>query len=407
MATLEEMIMQDAPASVQTTYTIAVGDGFGGLLDGVTDQDWVRVELDAGRRYDIRLTGVGPDADTDTVLRLYDAGGEQVAFNDDVEYAAGKVNSLVMFTPAVTGAYYIGAGAYRGNPSRDNSGRYQVTVYDADAAAGFTLAGTGEDDRRHNELVGGPGDDVLDGGAGNDWLEGGAGADVLRGGAGDDTARYRYSDAGVVVRLHDGTARGGDAEGDTFGGTVRVERTGAGAIAQRVALPDIENLTGSDYADILAGDLRDNRLLGGDGNDVLYGGPGGGDDVLMGEAGHDTVYGGKGDDTLEGGPGNDRLLGGPDNDSVTGGAGDDTFVFGPGGGNDTVPDFGNGEDKIDLTAFADIRSTEDLIMEQQGNHLVVDFSGHGGGTVILRDFNVADVMETQFVFVADESVMMA
>ena len=84
MTTITENPMQDAPASVETTYTISVSDGFEGRLEGVTYQDWVRVELVAGKTYSI------------------------------------------------------------------------------------TLAGTEENDYRHNQLVGGPGDDVLDGGAGFD-----------------------------------------------------------------------------------------------------------------------------------------------------------------------------------------------------------------------------------------------
>ena len=46
------------------------------------------------------------------------------------------------------------------------------------------------------------------------------------------------------------------------------------------SLPDIENLTGSDHNDILAGDRRNNEITGNAGNDTLYGGPGGGDDVI-------------------------------------------------------------------------------------------------------------------------------
>ena len=51
-------------------------------------------------------------------------------------------------------------------------------------------------------------------------------------------------------------------------------------------MPDIIHLTGSDEDDILAGDARANTLRGGDGDDTLYGGPGGNetnDDRLYGD----------------------------------------------------------------------------------------------------------------------------
>ena len=60
------------------------------------------------------------------------------------------------------------------------------------------------------------GDDVLDGKEGNDWLDGGAGADTLKGGDGIDLAAYWGSDVAVEVRLYDGFAQGGHAEGDVL-----------------------------------------------------------------------------------------------------------------------------------------------------------------------------------------------
>ena len=115
--------------------------------------------------------------------------------------------------------------------------------------------------------------------------------------------------------------------------------------------------------------------------------------------------GGIGNDTLEGGPGADYLRGGPDNDSLAGGEGDDTFSFAPGSGDDIVLDFGNGEDAIDLSDFADIRSVEDLDMQQQESNLVIDLSGRGGGTITLRDFSEAEMMETHFIFSTDEPMI--
>ena len=47
----------------------------------------------------------------------------------------------------------------------------------------------------------------------------------------------------------------------------------------------------------------------------------------------------------------DKLYGGKGNDRLTGGAGKDTFIFKKQEGKDTITDFENGKDKIDLKAF--------------------------------------------------------
>ena len=82
----------------------------------------------------------------------------------------------------------------------------------------------------------------------NDFLVGGPGADTLIGGDGFDFTSYGTSEAGVEVRLYDGTGKGGDAEGDTLEG--------------------IEGLAGSEHDDVLAGDQGRNDIFGlGGGND--------------------------------------------------------------------------------------------------------------------------------------------
>uniref|UniRef100_UPI003B589888 beta strand repeat-containing protein n=1 Tax=Brevundimonas sp. FT23028 TaxID=3393748 RepID=UPI003B589888 len=215
----------------------------------------------------------------------------------------------------------------------------------------------------NDRLTGDDGDNALYGSYGDDWLAGGGGADLLNGGAGGfDTVDYSTSWAGVTVSLLNNTASGGEAQGDTISG--------------------FENVMGSEFADTLTGDARDNYIEGGDGADVLDGGAGrdtlsyyyatsggvtvsladgtasGGDaegdvvsgfenilgsafdDVLTGDAGDNVLRGEDGDDVITGGAGVDQLYGGADNDTVNGDAGDalygedgdDTLVFTGGGG---------------------------------------------------------------------------
>ncbi len=240
-------------------------------------------------------------------------------------------------------------------------------------------------------LTGGEGNDILNGGEGDDILDGGPGADMLDGGPGSDTATYQNSAAAVLVRLHDARAvRFGDAQGDT--------------------LTNIEHLVGSEHNDILAGDGEDNVLRGGGGHDDLYGGPAGGDDQMYGDDGDDRIFGGRGDDTLTGGEGNDLLKGGPgddvlivdgdDMDVVNGGPGDDTFRFFPsdlGGG--SIQDFTDGEDVIDLTAFTNISSMDDLDIEDYGDNVRIEVSGTDYlTTIILSDFDMSNLDSADFMF---------
>ena len=71
----------------------------------------------------------------------------------------------------------------------------------------------------------------------------------------------------------------------------------------------------------------------------------------------DIISGNAANNILEGMGGNDRIAGLGGNDTLTGGVGDDTFVFGPNFGKDVVLDFtaGGTDDslEIDHTVFAD------------------------------------------------------
>ena len=217
-------VFDEEDNTTDTPHTVAVGGAFRGTLDDKRDEDWIRVELVGGKTYDVTLRGIGADADTDTLLTIYNAAGERLARNDDLDLDGGRLDSKLTFTPEATGTYYLGAGAYTGGVGA-NAGRYQVAVHDTGVNYAVTLTGTESSEYYHTRLTGGIGDDTLDGNGGWDWLEGGPGADRLSGGSGIDRVSYQYSPAGVEVRLYDGTARGGDAEGDTFPGRQTIEQT--------------------------------------------------------------------------------------------------------------------------------------------------------------------------------------
>lgn len=138
--------------------------------------------------------------------------------------------------------------------------------------------------------------------------------EVLEGSVGvDDTVSYVNAggvNGGVIVDLSSGMAFD-LTNGDTD------------------TLISIENVTGSAFDDILAGDPGANVLDGGAGVDLMFGF--GGNDILFGGAGDDTsLDGGAGDDMLFGGDGIDNLDGGDGDDVLSGDAGDDVLSGGAG-----------------------------------------------------------------------------
>jgi Ca2+-binding RTX toxin-like protein len=108
-------------------------------------------------------------------------------------------------------------------------------------------------------------------------------------------------------------------------------------------LPGNDDITGSNFDDTLIGVGGDDIIRGRGGEDVMRGGKG--KDSLAGDDGEDELFGNAGGDTLDGGDGNDTL---------TGNAGADRFSFSTmldaETNLDTVTDFGDGADRIVLSA---------------------------------------------------------
>ena len=128
------------------------------------------------------------------------------------------------------------------------------------------------DGRAGNDtLYGGSGHDSLYGGRGDDLIFASAEDSVVDGGAGLDTVSFLHSATGVRVELFDG-GLGLWPEIDPI--TFRPH-----------VLRNIENVTGSNYADFINGNRAVNELDGGAGNDRLL--AFGSGDFLTGGAGAD------------------------------------------------------------------------------------------------------------------------
>ena len=265
------------------------------------------------------------DRDTNHTVTIYDTHGF-----DTLDYSTDDTNQRIDLNPEGVSDVFTNASLGTIIIARDTF----IERY---------VAGSGDDsvtgNIADNVLEGRDGDDTLMGGEGNDTLIGGLGADALGGDAGSDTASYAGSDAAVTVNLSDGTAAGGDAEGDTF--------------------TSIENLSGSAFDDTLTGDTAENVLEGGDGADTLDGGAGAdtaswaasdaaitvdlstgtksgghaaGDTItniesLLGSRYSDVLTGDAGANRLDGGAGNDRLTGKAGADALVGGTGLDTASY--------------------------------------------------------------------------------
>jgi Ca2+-binding RTX toxin-like protein len=149
----------------------------------------------------------------------------------------------------------------------------------------------------------------LNGTSGNDLFTAKAGAESFSGSYGFDTVSYANATAGLTANMGSPGANTGFAAGDKYA--------------------SIENLTGSNYSDVLTGDSKGNVLEGLGGNDKLSGG-----------GGNDTLTGGMGQDTMTGGSGGDRF----DFNTVS-------QIGSSPSTRDIITDFVSGKDKIDLSSI--------------------------------------------------------
>jgi len=249
----------------------------------------------------------------------------------------------------------------------------------------------------NHTIYGESGDDVIDGGSGDDVLYGWTGNDVYFFGKGDgkdviggDSIRWWYGEAiGYnVLKLKSGVmadevrlTRDGDAlllsiEGtedsitasnffawnDPNNGfnTLQEVRFADGSSWDMAALLKNKGLTGTAGTDELSGSNWSELISGLGGDDELYGLEG--DDVLIGWLGNDQIIAGNGDDFLIGGAGNDELFGG---------FGSDIYSFGRGDGADVIVDNDAEPGKFNRLNFGDDVAPSDVVASQEGDDLVL------------------------------------
>ncbi|MEG4321852.1 MULTISPECIES: type I secretion C-terminal target domain-containing protein [unclassified Microcoleus] len=193
------------------------------------------------------------------------------------------------------------------------------------------IAGTGN--RLNNQIIGNAldnalygqeGDDILYGNAGDDGLIGNSGNDTMQGGIGNDSYWVEQSGDVVVEAATSGTDTVFATVNYTLGDNVENLYLMPHSNASEGIGNDLNNAIG------LANTSSADRLGGsGDQNLILSG---------MG-----------GDDTLSGGSGKDLLTGGVGRDLLTGGGGNDRYVYSQlKDAGDTITDFANGDDVLDL-----------------------------------------------------------
>ncbi len=256
-------------------------------------------------------------------------------------------------------------------------------------------------------LDGNNGANTMRGGAGNDFMVAGNGADLLIGGADNDEVSYETATTGVFVNLITGTgANGGvlqeieNIRGSNFGDVLQGDN-GANTI---------RGLGGNDF--IIAGNGAD-LIIGGADNDVvsyetatigifanLATGIGANGGVLQeienitGSNFGDVILGSAGGNTLRGGAGNDYMVGDAGSDALFGGADNDVFRFETSNfGNDVIVDYQDNGDHISFgnavaTSFGQLtingNGTTNVTVQIIGQSIVVQ--GLSNITLTASDF---------------------
>jgi Ca2+-binding RTX toxin-like protein len=222
-------------------------------LEGFTDENtlWVDSDDDGVVDDDEKINALSKFALIDENTFTYDADGEVIA--------------TTITDTGLTNLQLVGQDKFTNIEDVDGSA-YNDTIYGNDSkniikglAGSDTLDGRGGGD----ELYGGSGYDILFSGSGDDYLDGGEDT---------DTVNYKNATNGVIVRLD---KPDGDEHDDYA--------TGYGTDK----LKNIEDVSGSNFADTIYGSNSTNYIMGMDGDDKIISG-----------RGYDFIDGGVGSDWI-------------------------------------------------------------------------------------------------------------
>ena len=366
------------------TYRFELGDGGDVVMESGQGAD--ALAFGAGiAKTDIHISRAGND-----LVLAHFTGTDKVTVKDWFNDVTKQIESI---TFAATGEAFTQSELI--DPFLLLTGTPAADFLSGGNAYGETILGLAGND----ELHGGGGNDSLTGGLGNDSLFGEGGNDRYFFVAGDgqdvlaDPTGLNVIQFGPNLANKVSIGASGFDQLISFTGTTDSILVKTGGFFPTLAFELVgtngaENLTGSDYKDIVTALGGHDSVKGGQGIDEIHGGSG--NDVLEGGLDIDDLWGDDGDDLLDGDLLNDpfaieggyitRFRGGPGNDTMYGSTAADSYYFDPGDGQDVVVDeplFANGLWRYsfsdDLTFGAGIASNA-ISARPSGADLIVDVS---------------------------------
>ena len=337
--------------------------GSGAFVDSVS-----YIDADSGVTVDLSAGIASEDGfgSVDTLIDIEQLTGSAHADNITSAADSQRIDSAAGDDQITLGLGAISVDGGSGSDTVDYSGLSASNAINVelDGLNTVTLSINGSDDQTLSaveNVIGGQGDDVLTGDNNRNLLDGGIGNDILQGRGSDDTLI-----GGVGIDRADYSQAGGAVDVD-----LQTNRAVADGNGGEDILSGIENLSGSNFDDVLKGDANVNTLSGNGGSDRLTGGAG--IDVLDGGSGRDSVdYSAATGSVVadlsanaaseDGDGSNDTLL---DIEDVVGSAQDD-ILFGDSG--DNALSGGQGNDVLRGRGGLDILTGGD------GSHDVADYS---------------------------------
>lgn len=429
---------------------------FSNAIDTNSDVDLYQIQLDAGEGVTLDIDAATSGSNLDSLLRLFDANGNELAINDD-RAAPGEDFSLDSFIPFVaetTGNYYVGVSSlgnsnYNPNSPRTNlsqdsgisSGNYDLNIEiveiqpdnDPDntiaEAVDSGVSSNGQNSAVIENSITPQGDadifklqlnegdtitlniNASQQGTGLDPIlrlfdesgnELAVNDDNEAPGEGSSLDSYIEFTASTTGQYYVGVSGFANFEYDAVNGSTNFDFDNFSSTGDyELVINAFNNIEGTDSRDVLFGNQRNNFIQGKAGNDLLTGL--GGNDYLVGDAGNDMLTGNNGNDTLIGGDGSDMLFGGTGDDvlqgdagnnSLYGGSGEDIFVIANIDGVDNrIFDFRDGTDKILIQGA----SFFDATLENSDFGFSTEISLFGNPVATLIGVDSSNISEEDFI----------